>query len=40
MLSSYFFAETAIGCSLRDLGEFQKLYREAIHQIGEIIIYR
>lgn len=32
--------ETAMGCSLRDLGEFQKLYREAIHQIGEIIIYR
>ncbi|XP_072761649.1 cytochrome P450 4C1-like [Anoplolepis gracilipes] len=32
--------ETAMGISLQELGEFQKLYRNAIHDISELIIYR
>ncbi|KAL6259151.1 hypothetical protein P5V15_009072 [Pogonomyrmex californicus] len=32
--------ETAMGSSLREMGEFQKQYRQAIYEIGEIIFYR
>ncbi|KYQ51354.1 Cytochrome P450 4C1 [Trachymyrmex zeteki] len=32
--------ETSMGTSLKDLGEFQQQYRKAIHQMGELFIYR
>ncbi|XP_024890530.1 cytochrome P450 4C1-like [Temnothorax curvispinosus] len=32
--------ETAMGTSLRGLGDFQQQYREAVHQMGELLIYR
>ncbi|KAL6437199.1 hypothetical protein ACFW04_005037 [Cataglyphis niger] len=32
--------ETAMGISLHDLGAFQQKYREAVHQIIELMIYR
>ncbi|XP_011066198.1 PREDICTED: cytochrome P450 4C1 [Acromyrmex echinatior] len=32
--------ETAMGTSLRDQSAYQQRYRKAVHQIGEIIIYR
>ncbi|XP_072760393.1 cytochrome P450 4C1-like isoform X2 [Anoplolepis gracilipes] len=32
--------ETAMGISLHDLGTFQQQYREAVHQIIELFIYR
>jgi len=34
------FAETAMGTSLQDLGAFQQQYREAVHQMGELTVYR
>jgi len=34
------FAETAMGTSLQDLGVFQQQYREAVHRMGELAIYR
>ncbi|TGZ38590.1 hypothetical protein DBV15_11251, partial [Temnothorax longispinosus] len=32
--------ETAMGTSLRGLGDFQQQYREAVHRMGELLIYR
>ncbi|XP_011706328.1 PREDICTED: cytochrome P450 4C1-like, partial [Wasmannia auropunctata] len=32
--------ETAMGTSLRDLSAFQQSYRDAIHQMGEFLVYR
>ncbi|XP_011878425.1 PREDICTED: cytochrome P450 4C1-like [Vollenhovia emeryi] len=32
--------ETAMGTSLNKMGEFQKQYRQAVHDMGKIIIYR
>ncbi|XP_029157491.1 cytochrome P450 4C1-like [Nylanderia fulva] len=32
--------ETAMGVSLKNLGEFQQQYRNAIHEIIELIVYR
>ncbi|XP_071647093.1 cytochrome P450 4C1-like isoform X3 [Temnothorax longispinosus] len=32
--------ETAMGTSLRGLGDFQQQYREAVHRMGELFIYR
>ncbi|XP_024891880.1 cytochrome P450 4C1-like [Temnothorax curvispinosus] len=32
--------ETAMGTSLRGLGDFQQQYREAVHQMGELVVYR
>ncbi|XP_011698923.1 PREDICTED: cytochrome P450 4C1-like [Wasmannia auropunctata] len=32
--------ETAMGTSLRDLSAFQQSYRDAIHQMGELLYYR
>ncbi|XP_011699620.1 PREDICTED: cytochrome P450 4C1-like isoform X2 [Wasmannia auropunctata] len=32
--------ETAMGTSLQDLGEFQQQYRKAVHQMGELHVYR
>ncbi|XP_071652110.1 cytochrome P450 4C1-like [Temnothorax longispinosus] len=32
--------ETAMGTSLQDMGEFQQQYREAVHEMGNIILYR
>ncbi|XP_071571005.1 cytochrome P450 4C1-like isoform X2 [Temnothorax nylanderi] len=32
--------ETAMGTSLRGLGDFQQQYREAVHQMGELLTYR
>ncbi|EFN62051.1 Probable cytochrome P450 4p3, partial [Camponotus floridanus] len=32
--------ETAMGISLHDFGMFQQEYREAVHQIIELFIYR
>ncbi|TGZ36221.1 Uncharacterized protein DBV15_07407 [Temnothorax longispinosus] len=34
------FAETAMGTSLRGLGDFQQQYREAVYQMGELLAYR
>lgn len=39
MLSSYFFAETAMGKSVENF-ERKKLYRKSISEMGKIIIYR
>ncbi|XP_024868675.1 cytochrome P450 4C1-like, partial [Temnothorax curvispinosus] len=32
--------ETAMGTSLRGLGDFQQQYREAVHKMGELLTYR
>lgn len=32
--------ETAMGISLQKMGLFQKQYRDAVHQLGQILIYR
>ncbi|XP_012543158.1 cytochrome P450 4C1 [Monomorium pharaonis] len=32
--------ETAMGTSLREMGKFEYQYREAVHEIGKIIVYR
>ncbi|XP_018364292.1 PREDICTED: cytochrome P450 4C1-like isoform X2 [Trachymyrmex cornetzi] len=32
--------ETAMGISLKNLGEFQQQYLKAIHQMGELFVYR
>ncbi|KAL0134211.1 hypothetical protein PUN28_001196 [Cardiocondyla obscurior] len=32
--------ETAMGTSLQEMGEFQQQYREAVHEMGKIFIYR
>ncbi|XP_024892876.1 cytochrome P450 4C1-like isoform X2 [Temnothorax curvispinosus] len=32
--------ETAMGTSLRGLGDFQQQYREAVHRMGELLVYR
>ncbi|XP_071582126.1 cytochrome P450 4C1-like isoform X1 [Temnothorax nylanderi] len=32
--------ETAMGTSLRGLGDFQQQYREAVHRMGEFLAYR
>jgi len=32
--------ETAMGTSLLEMGEFQQEYREAVHDMGKIIVYR
>ncbi|XP_071646079.1 cytochrome P450 4C1-like [Temnothorax longispinosus] len=34
------FAETAMGTSLRGLGDFQQQYREAVHRMGKLFTYR
>lgn len=34
------FAETAMGTSLLEMGEFQQKYREAVHDMSKIIVYR
>jgi len=35
------FTETAMGTSLQEeMGEFQQQYRDAIHEMGKIIVYR
>lgn len=34
------FVETAMGTSLQDFGILQQQYREAIHEISELIVYR
>ncbi|XP_011706508.1 PREDICTED: cytochrome P450 4C1-like, partial [Wasmannia auropunctata] len=32
--------ETAMGTSLRDLNAFQQSYRDAIHQMGDLLVHR
>ncbi|XP_011883813.1 PREDICTED: cytochrome P450 4C1-like [Vollenhovia emeryi] len=32
--------ETAMGTSLKSLGEFQQQYRQAVHRMGELFVYR
>jgi len=32
--------ETAMGTSLQNMGEFQQQYRQAIHEMGNILVYR
>ncbi|XP_011878377.1 PREDICTED: cytochrome P450 4C1-like, partial [Vollenhovia emeryi] len=32
--------ETAMGTSIKSLGEFQQQYRQAVYRIGELFVYR